>query len=162
MDKTKKLVEELRRTKVEPSVVICSGCEHEQACGVYGRYCGFHGCALMREAADTIEQLNTFDKSNSYRLLRKNRKLEERLVEMKNKLRWRVASHELPQKDESVLVCVNGIFGNISFNNAIQIGFYAGEEGWIIDGYEEWENANVSHWMPLPDMPIWDKDERHE
>ncbi len=147
MDRTEMLVRELRRAKVQTGGLMCLGCEYENSCGV-------HGCALMREAADTIEQLNTFDKSNSYRLLRKNRKLEERLVEMKNKLRWRVAAHELPQKDKIVLVCVNGIFGNISFHNAIQIGCYAGEEGWIIDGYEEWENANVSHWMPLPDMPI--------
>lgn len=65
MDRTKKLVEELRRIKVDPSVVMCLGCGNEHNCGV-------HGCALIREAADTIERLNTFDKSNSYRLLRKN------------------------------------------------------------------------------------------
>ena len=155
MDRTEMLVRELRRVKVQTGSLMCLGCEYENGCGI-------HGCALMLEAADTIERLNAFDKSNSYRLLLKNRKLEERLVEMKNKLRWRVASHELPKKHDNVLVCVNGIFKEISFHNAIQIGFYAGEEGWIIDGYEEWENANVSHWMPLPDMPILEKDERHE
>ena len=24
-------------------------------------------------------------------------------------------------------------------------------EGWVIDGYEEWDNPNVTAWMPLPD-----------
>ncbi|MCI5678699.1 MAG: hypothetical protein MR278_01750 [Bacteroidales bacterium] len=88
-------------------------------------------------------------------------KIEE-LEELKDKLRWRGAAHELPQKHDNVLVCVSGIFGNIFFNNAIQIGCYAGEEGWIIDGYEEWENPIVSHWLPIPDMPVWDKDDRNE
>lgn len=155
MDRTEMLVRELRRVKVNTGSLMCLGCEYENGCGL-------HGCALMREAADTIERLNAFDKSSSYRLLRKNRKLEDRLAEMRDKMRWRVAAHELPKKDKNVLVCVSGIFRNISFLNAIQIGCYAGEEGWIIEGYEEWENANVSHWMPLPDMPIYEKDERHE
>ena len=86
----------------------------------------------------------------------------EKLEELKDKLRWRVAAHELPVNDDNVLVCVSGIFGKIFFNNAIQVGCYAGEEGWIIDGYEEWENPQVSHWMPLPDMPMFQKDEWHE
>lgn len=95
------------------------------------------------------------------KLVEELRRTEE-LAELKDKLRWRVASHELPKNDEGVLISASGIFGRISFHNAILIGSYLGEEGWIIDGYEEWENPIVSHWMPLPDMPMFQKDERHE
>ena len=27
------------------------------------------------------------------------------------------------------------------------------DEGWIIGGYEEWEDLQVKWWMPLPELP---------
>lgn len=40
----------LRRLSVETGSLVCLGCEHEHACSI-------HGCAIMRTAADRIEQL---------------------------------------------------------------------------------------------------------
>ena len=46
------LVNALRRLKVETGSLTCLGCEHEHNCGV-------HGCAIMREAADRIANMDT-------------------------------------------------------------------------------------------------------
>lgn len=46
------LINALRRLKVETGSLACLGCEHEHNCGV-------HGCAIMREAADRIANMNT-------------------------------------------------------------------------------------------------------
>jgi len=46
------LVNALRRLKVEIGSLACLGCGHEHNCGV-------SGCAVMREAADRIANMNT-------------------------------------------------------------------------------------------------------
>ena len=46
------LINALRRLKVETGSLACLGCEHEHNCGV-------HGCAIMREAADRIANMDT-------------------------------------------------------------------------------------------------------
>lgn len=46
------LINALRRLKVETRSLACLGCEHEHNCGV-------HGCAIMREAADRIANMDT-------------------------------------------------------------------------------------------------------
>ena len=46
------LVNALRRLKVETGSLACLGCGHEHNCGV-------SGCAVMREAADRIVNMNT-------------------------------------------------------------------------------------------------------
>jgi len=147
MDNTKRLVRELRRMKVQTGSLMCLGCGNEHNCGI-------HGCALIRKAADTIEGLDTFDKTSTYQMLQKNAKLEEELADLKDKLDWRAAAHELPTNDDYVLVYVSGCYGNTAFFGSVLIGCYVDEEGWIIEGHEEWENPQVSHWLPLPDDPV--------
>ena len=46
------LVNALRRLKVETGSLACLGCGHEHNCGV-------SRCAVMREAADRIANMNT-------------------------------------------------------------------------------------------------------
>lgn len=46
------LVNALRRLKVETGSLACLGCGYEHNCGV-------SGCAIMREAADRIANMNT-------------------------------------------------------------------------------------------------------
>ena len=46
------LVSAIRRLKVETGSLACMGCGHEHNCGV-------SGCAVMREAADRIANMNT-------------------------------------------------------------------------------------------------------
>ena len=46
------IVKWLRSKKVETGSLLCLGCGHEHNCGV-------HGCAVMRAAADAMENLMT-------------------------------------------------------------------------------------------------------
>lgn len=46
------IVKWLRSKKVETGSLLCLGCGHENNCGI-------HGCAVMRAAADAIENLQT-------------------------------------------------------------------------------------------------------
>jgi len=43
------LVKALRRNMVETGSLVCWGCGYEHSCGL-------RGCAIMREAADTLER----------------------------------------------------------------------------------------------------------
>lgn len=43
------LTEQLRRMSVETGSLVCLGCGHEHNCGI-------HGCALLRQAVETIEK----------------------------------------------------------------------------------------------------------
>ena len=69
-------------------------------------------------------------------------------------LEWLNPEIELPpDEDHAVLCCVNDVYGNTGFVNAVLLGFYYSVEGWILEQYPEWENPNVTHWMPLPKEP---------
>lgn len=46
----KELIAALRRLKVETGSLVCWGCGHEHNCGI-------RGCAVMRAAAERLEQL---------------------------------------------------------------------------------------------------------
>lgn len=70
---------------------------------------------------------------------------------------WISVEDRLPKEDEGVLVCVNGIWGNITFVNAIQIAVYSQKDGWIIEGFVEFDNPAVEYWMPLPEPPKGEK-----
>lgn len=48
----RELIAALRRLKVETGCIACLGCGYEHDCGV-------HGCAVMRAAAERLEQLTS-------------------------------------------------------------------------------------------------------
>ena len=50
--KNEDIVKWLRSKKVETGSLLCLGCGHEHNCGI-------HGCAVMRSAADAMENLMT-------------------------------------------------------------------------------------------------------
>ena len=50
--KNEDIVKWLRSKKVETGSLLCLGCGHEHNCGI-------HGCAIMRAAADAMENLQT-------------------------------------------------------------------------------------------------------
>lgn len=50
--KNEDIVKWLRAKKVETGSLLCLGCGHENNCGI-------HGCAVMRAAADAMENLQT-------------------------------------------------------------------------------------------------------
>ena len=47
---------------------------------------------------------------------------------------WIPVSERLPEGENEVLVTVSGKLNNITFDNAIEIGFYCVIDGWIIKG----------------------------
>lgn len=48
--KTKDMIASLKRMKVQTGSLVCLGCGHEHNCGI-------RGCAIMREAAERLEEL---------------------------------------------------------------------------------------------------------
>ena len=52
IDKKEGVLSALHSLKVETGSLACLGCGHEHNCGI-------HGCAVMRAAADAMENLQT-------------------------------------------------------------------------------------------------------
>lgn len=73
-------------------------------------------------------------------------------IDAVGKMNWISTDHKIPETDGLVLAIVSGKFKNITFVNAIKLAEYT-DSGWIIDSTPEWDNANVSYWMPLPELP---------
>lgn len=136
----KKLCRALRRMKVETGGFACLGCGYENSCGI-------QGCALIREAADRLEQLSDFERSQSAKLLARVSELEERQ-------RWRSPQEELPPEDEMVLVIANGkIAENVTAVDAVMLASWAREDGWMLELYPETETGfEIRFWMPPPEF----------
>jgi hypothetical protein len=67
---------------------------------------------------------------------------------------WHDACLELPGENAGeVLVIVNGGYKNVYYVYSAMIAEYVAGEGWIIDGREDWEDANVLYWMEVPELP---------
>lgn len=80
----------------------------------------------------------------------------DRLEKLLAEKRWISVEERLPEDgDGCVLVCVSGMFENlvthnrVSFHKAAEIGYYT-TDGWILEGWPEWDDPGVSHWMPIP------------
>ena len=102
-------------------------------CG-YEHNCGTQGCRLIREAVDKLCGME-----------------------------WIDPAVELPTNDDTVLVIASGKpHENHTLMNAQCTGTYSESGGWMIDEFPEWENPQVSHWMPLPEMPGKDCNKRRE
>lgn len=64
---------------------------------------------------------------------------------------WVRVEDAMPPEHEPVLCIVDGKpKPNITLEDAYQIGSWNKADGWIIDEYLDWEDADVSWWMPLP------------
>lgn len=68
---------------------------------------------------------------------------------------WIKASEMLPEENEVVLALVDGNpKTNIRLEGAYFIAAYSDDEGWIIDGHEDWsKSVTVTHWRKLPAPP---------
>jgi hypothetical protein len=66
---------------------------------------------------------------------------------------WISVNDRLPDDMESVLVCdMNPI---APFVSIVDIAFFADGVWQMWDGrYEPYEIVTVSHWMPLPELPV--------
>ena len=67
---------------------------------------------------------------------------------------WVSVEERLPPEHEPVLCIVNGKpKPNITLKDAYQLGSWNKADGWIIDEWLDWEGANVTWWMKLPETP---------
>ena len=66
------LINALRRGMVETGSLLCLGCGHEHNCST-------HGCAIMCQAADALEQLNDFEHSQLAEALAENTRMSKEL-----------------------------------------------------------------------------------
>ena len=67
---------------------------------------------------------------------------------------WVSVENAFPPKNESVLCIVSGKpKPNITLKDAYQLGSWNKADGWIIDEWLDWEGANVTWWMKLPEPP---------
>ena len=67
---------------------------------------------------------------------------------------WVSVEDALPPEHESVLCIVSGKpKSNITLEDAYQLGSWNKADGWIIDEWLDWEGANVTWWMKLPEPP---------
>ena len=60
-------------------------------------------------------------------------------------------TERLPEDGYGVLVTVNGKHNDIIFIDALEIAEYDGDFGWIVEGYPQWTDPDVTAWMPLPE-----------
>lgn len=117
--KTQEIIKTLRRMAVNTGTLNCLGCGYEHNCGV-------HGCRVLREAADRLEQLQ-------------------------NNQRWHNPKDKLPEPDTGVLAIVSGKpHTNITLVGAYCIAEYDVQDGWIVSDYPESTTLKVEAWMPLP------------
>ena len=67
---------------------------------------------------------------------------------------WVSVENALPPEHEPVLCIVSGKPNpNITLEDAYQLGSWNKADGWIIDEWLDWEGANVTWWMKLPEPP---------
>lgn len=67
---------------------------------------------------------------------------------------WVSVEDTMPPEHELVLCIVNGRpRSNVILEDAYQLGSWNKADGWIINEWQDWEGANVSHWALLPAPP---------
>lgn len=67
------------------------------------------------------------------------------------KRRWIPVTERLPDDGDSVIVVVSGKIENTILHDAIEFAEFSIDEGWILEMWPEWEDPNVTYWMPLPE-----------
>ena len=66
---------------------------------------------------------------------------------------WIPVEERLPEEDVIVLVTVSGFYSHFTFSNTIELGNLCSDGSWFIEGYPDWDNPEVTAWMPLPEPP---------
>lgn len=67
---------------------------------------------------------------------------------------WISVNDRLPEPDRVVLVIVSGKpCENITLENALELAWWYESDGWVLETWPEWDGAEVTHWMPAPELP---------
>lgn len=134
-DRVNSLLADLKRLKVETGSLTCMGCGREHNCGV-------HGCAVLREAADVLQEY--VDRSKRY---------ADEIMALRERQRWIPVTEQLPGNFEYVL-CWYEYFRYGGYNAMYAtcgIGYQC--DGTWIGEVSNGTNARVLAWMPLPEAP---------
>lgn len=123
----------------------CTGCTYRDECMEE-----YDVAPIQRDALAYIRRLEQINADFAERTAQ----LESQVGKDTNVPRWISAEEGLPEVSDVVLVIANGQpRPGVTLHNAFLIASYWAEDGWIADGYEDWQSINVSHWMPLPEAP---------
>lgn len=132
--KTRRQKTRIRKVKTEKNLIdalrklaVHTGSLVCLGCG-YEHNCDIHGCAIVRAAREQLEKLTASP--------------------------WISVNDRLPEDEQGVLVIASGRpREHLELDSAHELAtFYAGE-GWYFDAYPEWEDPQVTYWMPLPGRP---------
>ena len=168
MMKRDEIVSGLRWLRPESGDFACDGCGWENSCGT-------RGCRIVREAADMLENDETYSGvlqdavekwKKAYGTLREK---HSALLEQNGKLRdaaadvtrlaaverdWISVTDRLPEDDGDVLAIVSGYpTPNITLEDVLVVAAFCEGEGWYIGEYPDWDNPIITYWMPLPEPP---------
>lgn len=129
-DRVNSLLADLKRLKVETGSLACLGCGLEHNCGV-------HGCAVLREAADVLQEY--VDRCARY---------ADEVMALREWPWWIPVTERLPAEGERVLAAVEGVWVGEAYRDARDV--------WMRSYGTPWDasiGVSVTHWMPLPDAP---------
>lgn len=169
--KRDEIVAGLRRQRVETGSIACEGCGWENSCGV-------HGCRIMLEAADMLENDETCDGvlsdaiekwKKAYETLREKHSV---LLKQNEELRvaaaqvTKLAAKAAAERDWiSVEERVPEVWRNDETAELVNYMIYSPDFGVDIGNYhatiKKWLcmalPCTVTYWMPLPEPPKEEK-----
>lgn len=171
MMKRDEIVSGLRWLKPESGDFVCEGCGWENSCGV-------RGCRIVREAADMLENDETYSgvlqdavekwkkaygtlREKHIALLEQNGKLRDAAADVTRlaaeaavERDWISVEDRLPEDDGDVLAIASGYpTPNITLEDVLVVAAFCEGEGWYIEEYPDWDNPIITYWMPLPEPP---------
>ena len=104
--------------------------------------------ALMREAADAIEQLTAdLERSKEWETFwekEANEALKKFQTTVASIPRWIPVTERLPE-DDTICILTNGVSDAIGYRGKVF--------GWHLIWTDYLEESDVTHWMPLPEPP---------
>lgn len=129
-DRVNSLLADLKRLKVETGSLACMDCGREHSCGV-------HGCAVLRKAADVLQEY--VDRSKRY---------ADEVMALREQHRWIPVTERLPAEGMRVLAASEGVFTGEAYLNCEGVWMRSYGVVWV-----SLVDMPVTHWMPLPDAP---------
>ena len=147
MMKRDEIASGLRRQRVETGSIACLGCGWENSCGV-------HGCRILREAADMLENDETCDGV----LLKQNGELRDAAAQVTRlaaeaaaERDWISVEDRLPEPMTWVLcACRDGQMRILRYDNIM--------DDWdLMIRNTCYRREHVKYWMPLPEPPKEEK-----
>lgn len=129
------ILKALRKLKIETGSLVCLGCGYEHNCGV-------HGCRIMREAAELIENLTN-----------RCARYAEEIAVLQERQKWVPMTERLPESAGDYLCWVR--YSNMVTGETEKMqrtGYFTPLGGGAWGGVAiRGARATVLAWMPLPD-----------